>query len=346
MAIFDQQTCGRSVPGPPKKFAAMKIRFSVVSPAPVGVCLAVCGSSKSLGEWKEQHAVRLKAHLAADSKLPRLLSEPDFHSADIEVPELGTEDIQYKFLELGTKDNIIKWEKEIHTLKHEDEDVMHKDGGPVVLLPVVRWESDASEKSITSLFFQGVKERGEISVRQVLSHLFVGSCPRSLEHIDFLHSLGITAVLNFQTEDDCTKNCIPEIGMDKNPLAVRDFYDSKGMQYIWMPTWDMDTQGRANMLIQASFLLAQILRNGHRVYLHCNAGVGRSTAAACGYLTFVLGLSARETQHVVASSRPVAVFNFEAIEVARPRYKALFEDGRCKEEALEYVRHGIRKSMS
>ena len=44
---------------------------------------------------------------------------------------------------------------------------------------------------------------------------------------------------------------------------------------------------------------------------------------------------------MMASSRPVAFFDFEAMERARPRYQALFaeegdamKDAKCKEEAL------------
>ncbi|KAL0158852.1 hypothetical protein M9458_046928, partial [Cirrhinus mrigala] len=41
---------------------------------------------------------------------------------------------------------------------------------------------------------------------------------------------------------------------------------------------------RIQMLPQAVFLLYGLLENGHTVYVHCNAGVGRSTAAVCGLL--------------------------------------------------------------
>jgi len=91
----------------------------------------------------------------------------------------------------------------------------------------------------------------------------VGSCPRQRSHIDYLQSLGITTVFNFQTEDDCKRNCVAGIGMEEDPLAVSKIYESKGMQYIWMPTFDMSTDGRAQMLPQASFLIAQVLRRGH-----------------------------------------------------------------------------------
>ena len=182
------------------------------------------------------------------------------------------------------------------------------------------------------------QERGEISIRKVLGQLYVGSCPRQRSHIDQLHSLGVTVVVNFQTEEDCKRNCVAGIGMEEDPLAVSRIYDSRGMQYIWMPTFDMSTDGRAQMLPQASFLFGQLIRRGHTVYSHCNAGVGRSVAAACGYLTFFLGLTQRQMQHVMASSRPVAYFDFEAMERARPRFHAMFggdelldTDGKCKD---------------
>lgn len=57
------------------------------------------------------------------------------------------------------------------------------------------------------------------------------------------------------------------------------------------------------MLPQASFLFAQVLRRGHTIYSHCNAGVGRSVAAACGFLTFALGLSLRQMQYVTVAQQ-------------------------------------------
>ena len=246
-----------------------------------------------------------------------------------------------------------------------------------VLLPVVRFaEPGGGESDHTARFYQGVcgfvgasfsdarlvhavdpsvlveasrtlqvKERGEISIRKILSQLYVGSCPRNRSHIDQLHSLGISVVVNFQTEEDCKRNCVSGIGMEEDPLAVSRVYDSKGMQYIWMPTFDMSSDGRAQMLPQASFLFGQLIRRGHTVYSHCNAGVGRSVAAACGYLTFFLGLSQRQMHHVMASSRPVAYFDFEALERARPRFQALFAgeetaeaDSKCK-DALDSLGH-------
>ncbi|CAK0875256.1 unnamed protein product [Prorocentrum cordatum] len=112
--------------------------------------------------------------------------------------------------------------------------------------------------------------------------------------------------------------------MEEDALAVSREYESRGMEYIWMPTFDMSTDGRAQMLPQGSHIFASLVQRGHVIYSHCNAGVGRSVAAVCGYLTFALGLSPRRMQHVVAMARPVSFFDFEALDRARPHYEAMF----------------------
>ena len=88
-------------------------------------------------------------------------------------------------------------------------------------MPVVRFaEPGGGESDHTARFYQGVKERGEISIRKVLEQLFVGSCPRHRSHIDQLKSLGVSVVVNFQTEEDCKRNCVSGIGMEEDPMAV------------------------------------------------------------------------------------------------------------------------------
>merc|ERR1711879_1014797 len=80
----------------------------------------------------------------------------------------------------------------------------------------------------------------------------------------------------------------------------------------------MSTEGRSAMLPHASYVLAGLIKNGKVVYVHCNAGVGRSVAAVCGYLMYCVGLSFPQVQHTVA------YFDKEALLAAEPRYKAMF----------------------
>lgn len=86
--------------------------------------------------------------------------------------------------------------------------------------------------------------------------------------------------------------------------------------------------GRVRMLPQAVYLLHGLLENGHCVYVHCNAGVGRSTAAVCGFLMYVLGWSLRKVQYYLTARRAVVYIDEEAL--ARARDDFLLKFGRLR----------------
>eukprot|EP00927_Polykrikos_kofoidii_P038526 TRINITY_DN32918_c0_g1_i1.p1 TRINITY_DN32918_c0_g1~~TRINITY_DN32918_c0_g1_i1.p1 ORF type:complete len:371 (+),score=58.87 TRINITY_DN32918_c0_g1_i1:97-1113(+) len=324
--------------------AQMHVRFSVVSFAPAQVRLLVVGNRPELGEWRVEHAAVLQCQLGED----RRESEPDLHWRDVTFNEDAgcverVSAIEYKFVELDGAD--VRWEEFGQVCNRQ----LGLDGeliGEVHLLPVQRFaEIGAREDHHTSRFFRGVKERGEISLHRVIRQIFLGSCPQQPFHIDYLKSLGVTAVMNFQTAEDCQVNCVAGIGMEQDALAIAKLYDAKGMEYIWLPAKDMSTEGRARVMPQAVFLLGGLLRCGHLVYVHCNAGVGRSVAVVCGYLSLELGLPLRYVQHIVVGARPVAFIDAEAISKARPHYEAMFGkkekdasgDERRREEALSLI---------
>lgn len=78
------------------------------------------------------------------------------------------------------------------------------------------------------------------------------------------------------------------------------------------------------MLPQAVFLLHGLLENGHTVYVHCNAGVGRSTAAVCGLLMYVMGWSLRKVQYYVTSRRAAVYIDEDALVHAQEDFYQKF----------------------
>lgn len=59
------------------------------------------------------------------------------------------------------------------------------------------------------------------------------------------HELGVTAVMNFQTEWDVVQNSwgcnrYPE---PMSPEVLMKLYKEEGLAYVWMPTPDMSTEG-------------------------------------------------------------------------------------------------------
>lgn len=88
--------------------------------------------------------------------------------------------------------------------------------------------------------------------------------------------------------------------------------------YMSLPT------GRVRMLPQAVYLLYGLLENGHSVYVHCNAGVGRSTATVCGLLMYVLGWSLRKVQYYLTARRAAVYIDEEALVRAQEDFLLKF----------------------
>ncbi|XP_042359023.1 laforin isoform X1 [Plectropomus leopardus] len=164
---------------------------------------------------------------------------------------------------------------------------------------------------------------------RVLPRVWLGSCPRQVEHvtIKMKHELGITAVMNFQTEWDVVNNssgCRRNLGEAMTTETMMHLYKDCGLVYVWLPTPDMSTEGRIRMLPQAVYLLHGLLENGHTVYVHCNAGVGRSTAAVCGLLMYILGWSLRKVQYFITARRPAVYIDEEALVQAQADFTQKF----------------------
>lgn len=185
-----------------------------------------------------------------------------------------------------------------------------------------------NEMKHTTDFYFHIAGHQAMHYSRILPNIWLGSCPRQLEHVTvkLKHELGVTAVMNFQTDWDIIQNSsgcnyYPE---PMSPETIMKLYRDAGIAYIWIPTPDMSTEGRVRMLPQAVHLLHGLLENGHTVYIHCNAGVGRSTAAVCGFLMYIMGWSLRKVQYFVASKRAAVYIDEEALVRAEEDFHQKF----------------------
>lgn len=67
--------------------------------------------------------------------------------------------------------------------------------------------------------------------------------------IKMKHELGITAVMNFQTEWDVVNNsggCARNGAEPMTPEVMMDLYRESGLVYVWIPTPDMSTEGKTH----------------------------------------------------------------------------------------------------
>ncbi len=122
----------------------------------------------------------------------------------------------------------------------------------------------------------------KLTYAQILPNLFIGSHPRTIDDIERLRrEAGITAVLNIHTDDD-----MRSVNLDFPPLKAH--YKTCTVILRRTPMVEEQVQLRAKLYdgIQA---LSELLDEGHTVYLHCTAGIGRAPTVAIGYLHTCLG---------------------------------------------------------
>jgi protein-tyrosine phosphatase len=120
---------------------------------------------------------------------------------------------------------------------------------------------------------------------QILPNLQLGSCLRSPNDVDDLkRNLGITAVLNLQTDEDFRY-------WEINWPALLDRFLSCSILVRRVQVRDFDTEDLRDKLAECVRGLQELLDADHIVYLHCTAGIGRSPSVATTYLVWCRGMS-------------------------------------------------------
>jgi protein-tyrosine phosphatase len=124
---------------------------------------------------------------------------------------------------------------------------------------------------------------GEIlTYAQILPNLFIGSHPRTIADIELLRrEAAITAVLNIHTDDD-----MRAVDLDFPPLEKHYKNTTVVLRRSPMVEEQIELRSKLCAAIQA---LDELLGEGHIVYLHCTAGIGRAPTVAIGYLHNCLG---------------------------------------------------------
>jgi atypical dual specificity phosphatase len=108
-----------------------------------------------------------------------------------------------------------------------------------------------------------------------------------------------TALLSVQHDE-----CRAAFGIDLD--TMRSHAARRGLALANTPMRDFDLADQRQHLAAAVRALAALLGHGHRVYVHCTAGINRAPLTVLGYLTFVESLCPHEAFEVLRGGRPEA----------------------------------------
>ena len=149
-----------------------------------------------------------------------------------------------------------------------------------------------------------------IDYNQILPNLYVGTCPENLKDVQELKGrCGITAVLNLQSDQDLRDRRIVWRAMETT-------YSKLGVVVQRVPMQDFDYDDQGEQLPDAVRILAELLDSSHIVYLHCNAGLGRSPLVAMAYLHWYRNMSAQEAIRHVKTRRLCNPYDTLLLEVS------------------------------
>jgi atypical dual specificity phosphatase len=129
---------------------------------------------------------------------------------------------------------------------------------------------------------------------RIAKNLFVGASLHDAKEIEHLRSLGITAILSLQSEEDTGQQGLE---WEKDTAAAAE------MGFRNVPVNDFDTADLQRKLPKCVLALDEMLKAGHVVYLHCTAGASRSPTVAAAYLHWCLAWSLEQALVCVCEAR-------------------------------------------
>jgi protein-tyrosine phosphatase len=157
---------------------------------------------------------------------------------------------------------------------------------------------------------------------EIRNDILIGSCPMTTADIDRIREdVGVNALLSLQTDE-----CRAAFRIDYE--AHLRHAERRQLLLVNTPMRDFDPPEQRQRLPAAVNALYRLLEGGHKVYVHCTAGINRSPLTVLAYLTFVEGMMVAEAIALIRRGRPEA----------EPYWESYYG---CREDILTRHRNAI-----
>lgn len=133
---------------------------------------------------------------------------------------------------------------------------------------------------------------------KITEQLYVGSCIQTEAGVETLaNDLGVTAVLNFQSPNECANWGI-------NSESINDACRRSNILMINYPVRDVDSFDLRKKLPFCAGLLLRLLKKNLRVFVTCTTGFDRSPACIVAYLHWMQDTALQDAYNFVAGLHP------------------------------------------
>ena len=132
---------------------------------------------------------------------------------------------------------------------------------------------------------------------RVAETLWVGEYPRVADVAWLKSERGVTAVVSLQHESDLWAKGV-------SLVELEDEYRRHRIEFRRVPVEDYDEAGLDVSLSEAVAAVDELVRGGHTVLVHCNAGYNRAPTIAIAYLCTHRGMRLADAVEHLKSCRP------------------------------------------
>ena len=158
--------------------------------------------------------------------------------------------------------------------------------------------------------------------------LVIGSCPRRAGDLKIIQAqTQVSALLSLQHDE-----CLEALEIDY-PRHLRQGR-ALGLVMARCPMRDFDPDDQRRGLPAAVRALRELLKQDHRVYVHCTAGINRASLVVVSYLTWIEGASLEEAMAILLRARPEILPTWEAYHGCREDLTLAHEE-RIRQRVLE-----------
>ncbi|KAA8497612.1 Phosphoglucan phosphatase LSF2, chloroplastic [Porphyridium purpureum] len=258
------------------------MRLVIFHPLPDPLVLGVIGSFPEMGDWSKP--VPMGTGPLRRTKTGGLercweLTFPVTNVADRSNPV-------YRYAQLDVAKNTAIWERE------PNRSVDLPKGSPV-------------ENGLFEIFDANFVS--EMDIDRITNKIVLGPYPQSAQDIEQIRASGSSAVLNVQTDHDFAQRQIDWPTIEK-------CYADLAMPCVRVPILDFHADSLRSNLEQAAAQVKQLVDEGHTVYIHCTAGMGRAPAVAILYLARYEGIDPDKGLGMIRAVRPKVGPNMTVIK--------------------------------
>lgn len=170
---------------------------------------------------------------------------------------------------------------------------------------------------------------------EIRSDLLIGSFPMTADDLATIKvETKATAILSVQTDQ-----CLDHFGLKYEDQLTNG--ESIGLKMVRAPMLDFNPPDQRLNLPNAVRALNRLLVDGHRVYVHCTAGMGRSALTILGYLTFIENFTPDDALSLLKRRRNCVVPNLEAYQgchhdLIKENQKEIEQFARCLSTKRQY----------